>query len=213
MRRGFTLIELLVVIAIIAILAAILFPVFAKAREKARQTSCLSNLKEIELAALMYKGDYDEINVWDRMKTTNPPAPGGPYASGCGPNYWYVDILNPYIKNSQIWMCPSDNGPHNCVGFPDHSYEPNTEMLGLKDSAVKDPSGTIHFIEAGLNSRADCGDPGSYLSQANHNDGWNIAFADGHAKWLTVDGTNVSWNGWKGPGLAPYHWTPAMDGP
>jgi len=213
-RSGFTLIELLVVIAIIAILAAILFPVFARAREKARQTSCLSNLKQIGLAAQMYKGDYDERNVYDRMQTSNPAAPGGPYVSPyCGTNYWYVDILDPYMKNRQVWMCPSDNGPHTCVGFPDHSYEPNTEMVGAKDSGVKDPAGTIHFIEAGLNSRAHCGDPGSYINQANHNNGWNIAFADGHAKWLTADGANTSWNGSVTKGLANYHWTLAADGP
>ena len=213
-RKGFTLIELLVVIAIIAILAAILFPVFARAREKARQTSCLSNLKEIELSAHMYKSDYDERNVWDRMQTSNAPAAGGPYASGgCGNNYWYVDNLNPYIKNRQIWMCPSDAGPHTCVGFPDHSYQPNTEMVGVKDAAVEDVAGTIHFIEAGLNSRAHCGDPGSYIYQANHNGGWNIAFVDGHAKWLTVDGSNLSWTGVTYPGLANYHWTLAADRP
>ncbi len=214
MRRGFTLIELLVVIAIIAILAAILFPVFARAREKARQTSCLSNLKEIELAAHMYKQDYDERNVYDRMSTTNPATPNGPYVSPyCGTNYWYVDILEPYIKNRQIWMCPSDPGPRICVGFPDHSYEPNTEMIGVKDAKVKDPTGTIHFIDAKLNSRAHYSDPGSYIHQANHNDGWNIAFADWHAKWMTVDGENLSWNGTTYPGLAPYHWTLAEDGP
>ena len=64
-----------------------------------------------------------------------------------------------------------------------------------------------------MNSRAHCTDPGSYLSQANHNQGWNIAFVDGHVKWLTIDGTNVAWNGWTGPGLANYHWTLAADLP
>ncbi len=96
MRRGFTLIELLVVIAIIAILAAILFPVFARAREKARQTSCLSNIKEIGLAELMYVGDYDERSHrpvgdgpgWNFMGGGNlalPPkaSPGSVLVSGC----------------------------------------------------------------------------------------------------------------------------------
>jgi prepilin-type N-terminal cleavage/methylation domain-containing protein/prepilin-type processing-associated H-X9-DG protein len=214
-RTGFTLIELLVVIAIIAILAAILFPVFARAREKARTASCASNLKQIALAAHMYKSDYDEKNVMDRMQTSNPATPNGPYTSGgCGTNYWYVDLLYPYTKNRQLWTCPSDNsGPHTCVGFPDHSYEPNTEMVGVSDNSVLDPTGTIHFLDAGLNSRAHCGDPGSYLNQANHNAGWNIAFADGHVKWMTIDGTNTAWNGWVGGGLANYHWTLARDGP
>jgi prepilin-type N-terminal cleavage/methylation domain-containing protein/prepilin-type processing-associated H-X9-DG protein len=106
--QGFTLIELLVVIAIIAILAAILFPVFASARERARQASCVSNLKQIGLAALMYVQDYDE---------TYPP-----YASECGGSgciqYWFArkvgtgwdkaqGLLYPYMKNHQIQKCPS----------------------------------------------------------------------------------------------------------
>ena len=90
MRRGFTLIELLVVIAIIAILAAILFPVFAKAREKARQASCLSNMKQILLGSLMYAQDYDE-----RLHPLMSPA-----------GYGYVLLLDPYIKNRNIWTCP-----------------------------------------------------------------------------------------------------------
>src|SRR5436853_4862327 len=88
-RRGFTLIELLVVIAIIAILAAILFPVFAQARAKARAISCLSNLKQAGLAWSMYSQDYDE--------TTPPQASGG--------GAWYV-ILQSYMKNWAMMMCP-----------------------------------------------------------------------------------------------------------
>jgi len=95
-RSGFTLIELLVVIAIIAILAAILFPVFARAREKARQTSCLSNVKELGLGVLMYAQDYDE-----RVPRETGWDPDGPY------NYHLPDLVNPYIKNVQIWVCPS----------------------------------------------------------------------------------------------------------
>jgi len=97
MRRGFTLIELLVVIAIIAILAAILFPVFAKAREKARQASCLSNVKQMSLALEMYTQDADECL---------PPMPCGcNYVPG-NPHCWYPRI-QPYIKNTQVTVCPS----------------------------------------------------------------------------------------------------------
>jgi prepilin-type N-terminal cleavage/methylation domain-containing protein/prepilin-type processing-associated H-X9-DG protein len=94
---GFTLIELLVVIAIIAILAAILFPVFAQAREKARQTSCLSNMKQIMLGVKMYDQDYDE-NSLPGWYVYNPQL--GAYDTFC-------ELLLPYIKNTQIFICPS----------------------------------------------------------------------------------------------------------
>jgi len=98
--RGFTLIELLVVIAIIAILAAILFPVFAKAREKARQASCQSNLKQIGLAYQMYNSDYDErfLPMWTQ---------GGPGYTGGGFRNWWGGLAMPYIKNLQLFECPS----------------------------------------------------------------------------------------------------------
>ncbi|MCC6729132.1 MAG: DUF1559 domain-containing protein [Chthonomonadales bacterium] len=100
-RRGFTLIELLVVIAIIAIPAAILFPVFAQAREKARQASCLSNLKQTSLAVMMYTQDYDEMypkaEFWDS-------------GTSFGNYYMWSSVLctQPYIKNLNVLRCPSD---------------------------------------------------------------------------------------------------------
>lgn len=106
-RRAFTLIELLVVIAIIAILAAILFPVFAQAREKARQTSCLSNMKQIGTAALMYAQDYDERTPrnWYGPLDTGPEATTAP---GDAPErYKWMDALQPYVKSAQIFTCPS----------------------------------------------------------------------------------------------------------
>ena len=104
-RRGFTLIELLVVIAIIAILAAILFPVFARAREKARQSSCQSNLKQVGLAALMYAQDYDEKLAGCRCGT-------GFDKWGNGPGrIWWQGLLMPYSKNYQFFACPSYNNP------------------------------------------------------------------------------------------------------
>jgi prepilin-type N-terminal cleavage/methylation domain-containing protein/prepilin-type processing-associated H-X9-DG protein len=100
-RHGFTLIELLVVIAIIAILAAILFPVFARAREKARQASCQSNEKQIGLAIIMYASDYDScyphnyLGALPNLCTVAPTV------------YDWMEVTQPYIKNWQIYMCPS----------------------------------------------------------------------------------------------------------
>src|SRR5690242_16164129 len=128
-REGFTLIELLVVIAIIAILAAILFPVFAQAREKARQASCTSNIKQVTLAALMYVQDYDEtfvdagINPFFNHQNSQGQYDNGasitsdtPYAGCMG---WpcvlptgeatFAARLTPYIKNYAVWACPSAN--------------------------------------------------------------------------------------------------------
>lgn len=107
-RSGFTLIELLVVIAIIAILAAILFPVFAQARERARTISCLSNTKQLGLAELMYAQDYDET-FWSM------PWPGGGIVQGecqapaCAGTTFWSDLLMPYIKNTGLFSCPSNS--------------------------------------------------------------------------------------------------------
>jgi prepilin-type N-terminal cleavage/methylation domain-containing protein/prepilin-type processing-associated H-X9-DG protein len=103
-NAAFTLIELLVVIAIIAILAAILFPVFAQAREKARQTSCLSNMKQMGLGVMMYIQDYDETYPTAYFhRAFNPPAGG---VAG-GYEHW-SGLINPYVKNFQMYICPSD---------------------------------------------------------------------------------------------------------
>ena len=118
MRKvGFTLIELLVVIAIIAILAAILFPVFARAREKARQTSCLSNLKQLGLGAIMYRNDYDEVNIYFcyRRLAAGPWLlddwiGGGPTIGPAGDYTWMMAVM-PYVKNSQLFACPSGMPP------------------------------------------------------------------------------------------------------
>src|SRR5436189_5484328 len=93
-RLAFTLIELLVVIAIIAILAAILFPVFAQARAKARQATCISNMKQIMLAEMMYVQDYDETHSW---------------LWGWSPAFTpWMQQINPYVKNERVWLCPDD---------------------------------------------------------------------------------------------------------
>ena len=103
-ERGFTLIELLVVIAIIAILAAILFPVFAQAREKARQTSCLSNMKQTGLAFMQYLQDYDERFPAMTCADSFGPSCQEPFNGFLSWNF----TIQPYIKNQDVYICPSD---------------------------------------------------------------------------------------------------------
>ncbi len=101
-RTGFTLIELLVVIAIIAILAAILFPVFARARENARRASCQSNLKQIGLGMMQYSQDYDEklVPMWNYTGGAATP-----------PLVWWEDNIQPYVRSYQLFICPSQSPP------------------------------------------------------------------------------------------------------
>lgn len=165
--RGFTLIELLVVIAIIAILAAILFPVFAKAREAARTSSCVSNLKQIGIAAQMYSQDYDELVV----PLSYTGAAGVTTPDNLGAFRW-AWLLQPYLKNLQIRTCPSDKSDPNGYNKPS---DPNYGYyVGLfpsygynSDYFVPDPDGAYGPIPGAPISLAAIGSPASTLMFAD----------------------------------------------
>ncbi|MBC7288428.1 MAG: DUF1559 domain-containing protein [Armatimonadetes bacterium] len=201
MKRGFTLIELLVVIAIIAILAAILFPVFARAREKARQTSCLSNLKQIALAGLMYLNDYDGFffgHIQGRRDNFYPPV---------NPFLTWAQQIAPYIKNEQIFVCPSNPGNDFVLGdaynrdyyfgyglnyWLTYYYYYNDAHI----SKIQRPAETIWFTDCDFYvvyptyylytypTNPVYGQNGYARLQLRHNDGVNVGFVDGHAKWM-----------------------------
>ena len=151
-KKGFTLIELLVVIAIIAILAAILFPVFAQAREKARQTSCLSNLKQIGTAVQLYVDDYDEtlpprMNFlgWPGSDLAEYPCCNispvqDPWIGWISPAcFTWMDAIYPYVKNTQMYLCPS-NKTKNYLDY----WSKNAPVAGYGYNAELFPNGTSY---------------------------------------------------------------------
>jgi prepilin-type N-terminal cleavage/methylation domain-containing protein/prepilin-type processing-associated H-X9-DG protein len=191
--RAFTLIELLIVVAIIAILAAVLFPVFARARDAARRTACLAHEKQIVMASLMYCQDYDECL----------PVPSyGFWKACCWGSIRWRDTVYPYSKNAQVWWCPSDTVRPNSMA-PDGrvcetSYDwsdclmtvantvrgPGVPIIGHSLAEVTYPSQKILFWE-GLRNHLD------------RNGKWwgNLGFVDGHAKFLGQDSIVPSFYG------------------
>lgn len=203
-RHAFTLIELLVVIAIIAILAAILFPVFAQAKEAAKKASCLSNEKQMGLAAVMYANDYDDTvhpilylkfstsivfyNWYGTYDYTNKIFSGG--------------LLDPYMKNNQIINCPSSTGVAPIFpGTPPFAYGLNGSVFGATPpttyTALSAPAETIYMADAAylngstLTATATLNPPFTpYTAPGTHGrhtgDAANVAWMDGHSKSMKV---------------------------
>ena len=197
-RKGFTLIELLVVIAIIAILAAILFPVFARARERARQTSCLSNMRQITTATMMYAQDYDERLPlrWFALEEA-ARLPSSPDGQTHVNHLWPVMIF-PYVNNIDIFNCPSWSWRWNGNYSGRQAYAITSQIHGTPLAEITRPSETILIAE-----NWDEGNSLSYYASrtvsvhsstnnirrmipGRHNEGANIGFCDGHARWLPV---------------------------
>jgi prepilin-type N-terminal cleavage/methylation domain-containing protein/prepilin-type processing-associated H-X9-DG protein len=231
-QYGFTLIELLVVIAIIAILAAILFPVFARARENARRTSCLSNLRQMGLAAMQYVQDYDDS--FPRANAVTPTTDRPPdgyfwYTDASGGSWFWPQRLYPYHKSTAAYFCPSAPEHPYINGRPrpfGSNYGANVHIVTYDTrnastirpittmAAITSPSTTYMFMDSNnytISPRTWTGSTAMYptgsfpglgsvgmtmptaitdpAKQADfrtgrHFSGVNMAYADGHVKWL-----------------------------
>jgi prepilin-type N-terminal cleavage/methylation domain-containing protein len=224
-RIGFTLIELLVVIAIIAILAAILFPVFAQARDKARGSACLSNMKQIGTGVYMYLQDYDETYPLNRFDMVG-------VCCNCKPSgYTWKEAINPYVKNIGIWVCPSAKYAKIdpcCTGsltIPT-SYGTNGSLFDIsgyhkssssdivwgggagailkrarKLADINRPAESLWVIEQDGKTWAPCPDNGDWTIPTGggpdrHACGNTWIFCDGHAKWSKLVSTLAPWDAW-----------------
>jgi prepilin-type N-terminal cleavage/methylation domain-containing protein len=211
-RRGFTLIELLVVIAIIAILAAILFPVFAKARERARATSCLNNMKQLGIGFQMYLDDNE--GTFPQAGAVGQPANQGVWIYS--PAHFVIDVtkgsLFPYIKSVGAYVCPSDEHPGQTTTMANQknptylSYSLNDELYThgttlhdytdgpASQSDMVNPSETILLMEesnesvggGGLNDGTFYPRETNDFAATRHNDGGNWLLGDTHAKWYAT---------------------------
>ncbi len=206
--KAFTLIELLVVIGIIAVIAGIIFPVFFWAREKARQITCLSNLRQLGMADLMYAQDYGDY--FPPFANTSPgrdclSTSDSSYRPGrCAPGLLH-EALMPYIRNNRIWFCPDDpvagqnvnrwlvNHQFSSYRFDGSffSYEANLSVMGLVAihpghpnilDIIIPPSRCLLINDANTACCGPSDPPGD-----DHFGGWNAVYVDGHAKWNPPD--------------------------
>jgi len=184
LRSAFTLIELLVVIAIIAILAAILFPVFAKVREKARQTACISNEKQLGLAMMQYVQDADEVYPVGLINAQPPSIPGSPTGAGAG----WAGAISPYIKAPEMLKCPDDptqpDAGAKAVNAVTCSYALNQYLPNRSIAYLDSPSTTVQLFEVKNDT--------AIISQTdekayNHNSWIVSAVGDG---WLVMPWSN-----------------------
>jgi prepilin-type N-terminal cleavage/methylation domain-containing protein/prepilin-type processing-associated H-X9-DG protein len=202
-RHGFTLIELLMVISIIAILAAILFPVFAQAREAARKTKCASGVRQLGMAVLTYSQDYDEQlpGTWDGAGGTGSTSGSGGwmhFTNFLGPATFDPSrgSLFPYVKSAAIFQCPTD------ASRSGNSYAINSLLstptgvtafyAGLSEAALTQPASTFLFIEEHEDGARTTDDAYFNVSIPNrltsrHQGGAQFLFCDGHVKYLKSD--------------------------
>ena len=215
-RSGFTLIELLVVIAVITILAAILFPVFAQARDKARAATCLSNCKQIGTGLMMYAQDYDETLPGNQNDNAGHNLARG-FVDNADPRNWARET-QPYIKNLRVLICPETsarssltivgpNVPYHEVPSPpgaNTSYMMNGIINSAPLAKIPEPADIIFLHEyAGYGRTAqvrphkvnatstEWHEFNHTLYDRQHNEGANLLFCDGHAKWFKK--TNIKY--------------------